>query len=92
MAGVDAVREVVLSTRDGALSVSIVPFGLTIHRMLLRKQGQLHDLLAGPERAADHRDGGRHFFGPVVGRYANRLPAGRHASDEFTAEPEEWGE
>ncbi|CEH19321.1 ALDOSE-1-EPIMERASE [Ceraceosorus bombacis] len=35
-----------------------------------------HDLLTGPEEPKHHQSYGRSFFGPVIGRYANRLPAG----------------
>lgn len=56
----------------------------------------LHDLLVGPEEPEDHWTYGRAFFGPVVGRYANRLPAGETKFDDKGKERSiswpEWGE
>lgn len=56
----------------------------------------LHDLLVGPEEPEDHWTYGRAFFGPVVGRYANRLPVGETKFDDKGKERciswPEWGE
>ncbi|PWN21023.1 hypothetical protein BCV69DRAFT_282526 [Microstroma glucosiphilum] len=72
------------------LQAHILPYGLTVHRLLLNRRPrdllqdapeseesvEVYDLIVGPEKETDHCDGGRNFFGPVVGPYANRLPAG----------------
>lgn len=72
------------------LQAHILPYGLTVHRLLLNRRArdlaqnvpeseesvEVYDLIVGPEKETDHRDAGRNFFGPVVGPYANRLPAG----------------
>ena len=65
-----------LATRDGRVRVEVCAYGLTIHRIEVQRERRTFDVLAGPEDAADHRTLGRRFYGQVVGRYANRLPAG----------------
>ncbi|CAO1616006.1 unnamed protein product [Parajaminaea phylloscopi] len=63
-----------------ALELHVLPFGLTVHRLLVVPSddgGEHHDLIVGPEDPRDHHARGRNFFGPLVGRYANRLPAGK---------------
>ena len=72
-----AFQEQVLTTRDGRVALSVVPFGLTVHRLELRPHDAPVDVLVGPEEAKSHADG-RAFFGSAVGRYANRLRAGKH--------------
>lgn len=113
----DALTPIVLAHPSApALALHVLPYGLTLHRLLVRtplpssspssslpsssaasgSEGELHDLLVGPEDAADHRDAGRSFMGPIVGRYANRLPAGKRAfgSGGTVGEVDlpEWGE
>lgn len=65
-----------LAARDGRVRVEVCAYGLTIHRIEVQREGNAFDVLAGPEDAAEHRTLGRRFYGQVVGRYANRLPAG----------------
>ncbi|WFD43642.1 aldose 1-epimerase [Malassezia psittaci] len=50
----------------------------------------MSDILAGPENPATHADQ-RRFCGSLVGRYANRLPAGTLSTKEFTVLAQEWG-
>lgn len=89
-----------LQSQSHTLSLHILPFGLTLHRLLLinnSDQGQVSDLLIGPENPKDHEKYGRCFFGPLVGRFANRLPAGKSQYDQGdgskgSVDLLEWGE
>ena len=76
---VDPFKPVVLQDSSSKLQVHVLPWGLTIHRILLSssKDSTTHDLIVGPESEEDHYETGRSFLGPVIGRYANRLPAGK---------------
>ena len=80
-----------LATRDGRVRVEVCAYGLTIHRIEVQRERRTFDVLAGPEDAADHRALGRRFYGQVVGRYANRLPAGTWACRDGTLQLAEWG-
>lgn len=80
------------------LELHVLPFGLTVHRLLLilhasSAEDTRRDLIVGPEDARDHHLRGRNFFGPLVGRYANRLPAGKNtdASGYVSVNLPEWG-
>ncbi|WFD31548.1 aldose 1-epimerase [Malassezia sp. CBS 17886] len=85
----DAVR---LEAGGGRLAVEVVPYGLTIHSIQCVHAGRVHDLVVGPASAAGHASCGRQFCGAVVGRYANRLPAGTHEiSPGNHARLREWG-
>ncbi|SPC67105.1 uncharacterized protein UHOD_02687 [Ustilago sp. UG-2017b] len=65
----------ILLTADGAdLSVTVLPYGLTIHS-LGTESGE--DFIGGPEEPHDHKTRGRAFLNPIIGRFANRLPAGK---------------
>ncbi|KAN0065530.1 hypothetical protein ACQY0O_001367 [Thecaphora frezii] len=70
----DPFKPIPLSHERAALRASVIPFGLTIQTLTL--DGGKTDLIVGPEHPKDHFDKGRNFFGPVIGRFANRLPAG----------------
>lgn len=85
-----AFQEQVLTTRDGRVALSVVPFGLTVHRLELRPHDAPVDVLVGPEEAKSHADG-RAFFGSAVGRYANRLRAGKHEAGGKEFYLPEWG-
>lgn len=63
----------------GSLELHVLPYGLTVHRLIVTTAGakEPNDVIVGPEDPRDHKDTGRSFFGPLVGRYANRLPAGK---------------
>ncbi|CAO1631997.1 unnamed protein product [Sympodiomycopsis kandeliae] len=92
MSSSDPFKEVVLSSSSTpSLNVHVIPFGLTIHRILLNKS---QDLIVGPEDPKDHERNGRCFFGPLVGRFANRLPCGPSSLSAFKG-PDinlpEWG-
>ena len=71
--------------------VQVLPYGLTVHAIRMYHDGEWHDLLAGPENPADHARYGRRFFGQIVGRYANRLPAGPSEAGGVRVDLAEWG-
>ena len=80
-----------LATRDGRLAVTVLRYGLTIQSIEVRAHGHIHDVMAGPEDPCVHRTHGRQFFGSVIGRYANRLPAGLSETGPVAVRLEEWG-
>jgi len=87
----DAFKPTVLSykTSTHTLSLHILPFGLTLHRLVLSSNSdpsKVQDLLVGPETPKDHQTLGRSFFGPIVGRFANRLPSGESTYGEGEGE------
>lgn len=79
-----------LVTRDGRVSVTVLRYGLTIHAIHVKVNDRVYDVLAGPEDPKGH-SASRQFFGPVIGRYANRLPAGSSESHGVTVDLEAWG-
>ena len=81
---------VVLKARDGSLEVEVLCYGMTIHAIRVLNQGQMYDILAGPDDPGAHANQ-RRFCGSLVGRYANRLPAGALSNREFTVFAQEWG-
>ncbi|KAF8910436.1 galactose mutarotase-like domain-containing protein [Gymnopilus junonius] len=54
----------------------ILPYGLTIHRVLVQSDGRTHDIVIGPESPTDHVT--QKYTNTIVGRYANRIPVGTH--------------
>ncbi|KAG9018950.1 hypothetical protein FRB90_007941 [Tulasnella sp. 427] len=58
-----------------SLAVEVIPYGLTIHRILVNGDGKTHDLLIGPQDPQEHGDL-RRFMNTIVGRYSNRIPTG----------------
>ncbi|WFD19880.1 aldose 1-epimerase [Malassezia caprae] len=79
-----------LKTRDGRVAVTVLGYGLTIQAIEVQAHDRVHDVLAGPEDLRVHSRN-RQFFGPVIGRYANRLPAGRTDTADVAVQLEEWG-
>lgn len=79
-----------LVTRDGRVAVVVLSYGLTIQAIEVQAHGRVHDVLAGPEDPRVHKTH-RQFFGPVIGRYANRLPAGPSETPDVAVHLEEWG-
>ncbi|KIM40744.1 hypothetical protein M413DRAFT_446132 [Hebeloma cylindrosporum] len=76
-----------------ALALKILPYGLTIHKILVQNDGRTHDIVIGPESPQGHVT--QKYTNSIVGRYANRIPVGKHAlerngfSSEFVALPNE---
>jgi len=77
----DPLTPIVLYPEDGSfsppLSLEVLPFGLTLNKLLINGDGKTHDILIGPYDPLDHQRL-RAFQNPIVGRYANRLPVGEH--------------
>ena len=71
---VDPFKPVLISADGAELTASVLPYGLTIHR-ISTEQGE--DFIGGPEDPKDHQTCGRKFLNPIIGRYANRLPANK---------------
>ncbi|KAG9218721.1 hypothetical protein PLEOSDRAFT_1089196 [Pleurotus ostreatus PC15] len=59
-----------------SLALEVLPYGLTIHRVIVQPDGRTHDLVIGPEAPEDHV--GRKYNNTIVGRYTNRIPVGKH--------------
>lgn len=79
MSFIDPFQPVVLSHPRLPLTAHVLPLGLNITRLIFRNPstGETHDVIASPEDPKDHWTKGRTFIGPLVGRYANRLPVGK---------------
>lgn len=79
MSFIDPFQPVVLAHPRLPLTAHIIPLGLNVTRLIFEipNTGEKHDVIAGPEFPRDHWTKGRKFLGPLVGRYANRLPSGR---------------
>lgn len=71
---IDPFKPIYLSADGADLTVSVLPYGLTIHSFST-EDGE--DFIGGPEDPKDHQTRGRKFLNPIIGRYANRLPAGK---------------
>lgn len=89
-----AFEEITLSSPSAPrLRVHVVPYGLTIHRIVV---DDAHDVIVGPEDPRDHERRGRCFLNQLVGRFANRLPSGAStaatSSDvDLQVDLPEWG-
>ncbi|KAH9916188.1 galactose mutarotase-like protein [Amylocystis lapponica] len=76
-----------------SLALEVLPYGLTLHRLFVQADGKTHDILIGPEVPAEHLV--QKYTNTIIGRYANRVPAGTHAvsrngfSASFTAQHNE---
>lgn len=77
-------EEVVLHHPQTHLFAHVIPLGLNVTRLVFKESDKEHDLIIGPESSEDHWKLGRKFLGPIIGRYANRLPAGKHHFDNET--------
>ncbi|KAG6840890.1 hypothetical protein C0991_003414 [Blastosporella zonata] len=60
-----------------SLAVEILPFGLTIHRIIVQADGHTHDIVVGPEAPQGHIT--QKYVNTIIGRTSNRIPAGTHA-------------
>ncbi|EPT05454.1 hypothetical protein FOMPIDRAFT_1155225 [Fomitopsis schrenkii] len=59
-----------------SLALEVLPYGLTLHRLFVQADGKTHDILIGPEAPSDHLV--QKYTNTIIGRYANRVPAGAH--------------
>ncbi|EJD49561.1 galactose mutarotase-like protein [Auricularia subglabra TFB-10046 SS5] len=77
------------------LAVAISNRGLAVHQFILQHDGKTHDIVLGPQAAADFDKPGHKYQNVIIGRYANRVPTGAHELDKdgakatFTALPNE---
>ncbi len=80
----DPFRKINISSPDSSIRASFLPFGATVQELYVSDRwGNMRDLVLGfddPKRYAQTRD----FFGPVVGRYANRIKNGTFELDGET--------
>ncbi|KAK4055745.1 hypothetical protein OIV83_000292 [Microbotryomycetes sp. JL201] len=68
-------------TGSRGTSVGVLEYGCTLYSLKVKLANEERDLVIGLDNPANHKDSGRGrcFFNQVVGRYANRLPAGQIA-------------
>ncbi|KAH0584875.1 hypothetical protein H2248_008153 [Termitomyces sp. 'cryptogamus'] len=59
-----------------SLAVEILPFGLTLHRIIVQADGRTHDIVVGPEDPEGHTT--QKYTNTIIGRFSNRIPAGTH--------------
>lgn len=59
-----------------SLALEVLPYGLTLHRVFVQAGGRTHDIVIGPESPKDHVT--QKYTNSIVGRYANRIPVGKH--------------
>lgn len=71
---VDPFKPIVLSAEATSLIATVLPYGLTIHSISTEDH---EDFICGPQDPQDHQARGRAFLNPIIGRFANRLPAGK---------------
>ncbi|KAG6827911.1 hypothetical protein H0H92_009980 [Tricholoma furcatifolium] len=60
-----------------SLAIEILPFGLTIHRLIVQADGHTHDIVVGPEDPEGHVT--QKYVNTIIGRYSNRIPVGKHS-------------
>lgn len=70
---IDPFKPILLAAEGASLTATVLPYGLTI-QTLSTESGE--DFIGGPEEPLDHKTRGRAFLNPIIGRFANRLPAG----------------
>ncbi len=80
MTELDPFQPIILRHASVPTSVSILPYGLTIQSIQTRTgengQAEEHDVISSFEDPRNHAAPNRNFYGPIIGRYANRLPVG----------------
>ncbi|KAL0563997.1 hypothetical protein V5O48_018059 [Marasmius crinis-equi] len=76
-----------------SLAVEVLPEGVTFHRIIVQADGRTHDIVIGPEEPEEHST--QKYVGTIIGRYANRVPVGKHIIErkglkaEFNAQANE---
>ncbi|THU82850.1 galactose mutarotase-like protein [Dendrothele bispora CBS 962.96] len=82
-----------LPSLSPALVMEVLPYGLTFHRIIVQADGRTHDIVIGPEQPDGHVT--QKYTNTIIGRYANRIPVGKHALErngvraEFEAQANE---
>ena len=78
----ERVRRATLTAACG-VSVSVISYGGIITRIEAPdRQGRLDNVVLGfPDLAAYEAHNGNHHFGALIGRFANRIAAGRFTLD-----------
>ncbi|SNX83060.1 uncharacterized protein MEPE_01766 [Melanopsichium pennsylvanicum] len=71
---VDPFKPITLAAEGASLTATVLSYGLTIHSISTEDD---EDFISGPEDPQDHNVRGRSFLNPIIGRFANRLPAGK---------------
>lgn len=75
------VREIVLSSRDGAIEGSVIELGAALRDLKIRRSdGRLQRVVLGLNSAEDYRDHSPHM-GAIAGRYGNRIGNGTFVLD-----------
>ncbi|KAJ7368453.1 galactose mutarotase-like protein [Mycena albidolilacea] len=76
---VDPLASVTLSAPDGSAKAAFIPFGATTTNFWVKdKHGKFRDILLGYDNHTLYQSqaDGHPYFGPIVGRYANRIRNG----------------
>ncbi|KZV94716.1 galactose mutarotase-like protein [Exidia glandulosa HHB12029] len=68
------------------IAVSIANRGLAVHQFILQHDGKTHDIVVGPQLAADFDKPGHKYQNVIIGRYSNRVPTGTHSLAKDGAE------
>lgn len=79
-----AVSLYTLKAKEGGIVVQVTNFGARVVSLWAAdKQGKFEDVVLGFDSIARYErvDGGERFFGPVVGRFANRIAKGQFEID-----------
>jgi len=79
---IDGKKTTLYVLKDGDVTATITNFGARIvHLMVPDKMGKPTDVSLGFASFADYRKAQENFFGPVVGRFGNRIAKGQFALD-----------
>jgi aldose 1-epimerase len=79
--GTDSVKQYTLTNAAG-MQVSILNYGGTVTNILTPdKDKKMGDVVLGFDSLAGYRQAGNPYFGCLVGRYANRINAGKFSID-----------
>lgn len=79
---IDGKKTTLYVLKDGDVTATITNFGARIvHLMVPDKTGKPTDVSLGFASFADYRKAQENFFGPVVGRFGNRIAKGQFTLD-----------
>ncbi len=68
---------------SAGMEVRVADYGATILSIRVPdREGQLDDVVLGYDTVEEYMAGNPHYFGAVIGRYANRIARGRFSLDE----------